>query len=798
MLQLDYEISDEVNITQAPGALAVLTHTPSATEPKLCQVLLKLGTSGFNGALDLTGGNFKLYWQIGAHVGAEHIYTLPAGIATCSITSPQFLVPTNTAVVIYIVSPNGADTTVDVYAWIYDVQGGIAKEGADGDTLETLSDQIDLAATLIEESQAAAKVALRVPGNVYFLASVASGGNDANDGLRWNTPKTVSQANIAALTVGQAAIIMGGTHTLSAQTVITDGTKVVGSGMDVTILTGSLSNKPLVVPGDQCYLADMTIVNSAAATGYYSAAVGSMSVDSNHGAVDALIERVKMVGADSAFNWQHFTGSEAFDITFVDCVFDSQREALCIFSCPVASQVIVVRGRIKAESAVLPTLVGVANDSPNCTIWLHQCDVYAKATFISSWGVGVSCQGGPIIINGGRLVGIGKTQSYDIYVTGESLVPPAMATTILSGVEYDRTKTYVNATYGTLIERATDNQVTPTAAAVTTIQSGLATSANQTTILNRLGAWTGSGVNSILGAIRAMLRKDVDATLPSDIGGTFLPSTDSAEAIQEQATTIATAIDAVPTAAENKTAMEADGSKLDHLWETTEDNAGTRRFTAAGLAESPSGGLDAAGVRSAIGMAAADLDDQLAAIGTSLGTGARTVTITVDDGTDPLESARVRLTKGAETYVGSTNASGQIVFSVDDGTWAVAVALVSHTFTPTTIVVNGDETQTYSMTAVTLPASDVDKVTGYLYAEDNEGTREAGVDVTLTLHLLAGSGLAVDSEARTETSDAEGLVAFTGLTPGATYKLMREGGTERLVIIPSTATVSYLLPSVKG
>jgi hypothetical protein len=51
---------------------------------------------------------------------------------------------------------------------------------------------------------------------------------------------------------------------------------------------------------------------------------------------------------------------------------------------------------------------------------------------------------------------------------------------------------------------------------------------NSTTILSRLGAFTGSGVNTVLGFFKALFRKD--ASTPSDIGGTFDPSTDSQEA----------------------------------------------------------------------------------------------------------------------------------------------------------------------------------------------------------------------------------------------------------------------------
>jgi hypothetical protein len=70
---------------------------------------------------------------------------------------------------------------------------------------------------------------------------------------------------------------------------------------------------------------------------------------------------------------------------------------------------------------------------------------------------------------------------------------------------------------------------------VTEIQSGLATAANQTTILNRLGSWTGTGLNTILGAFRAIAGKATGLT-PSDIssGTTYDNTTDSLEAIRDR------------------------------------------------------------------------------------------------------------------------------------------------------------------------------------------------------------------------------------------------------------------------
>lgn len=54
-----------------------------------------------------------------------------------------------------------------------------------------------------------------------------------------------------------------------------------------------------------------------------------------------------------------------------------------------------------------------------------------------------------------------------------------------------------------------------------------------TTIANRIGAFTGSGVNTILGFLRVLFRKD-SIGIPSDIGGTFDNLTDSIEAIRDQ------------------------------------------------------------------------------------------------------------------------------------------------------------------------------------------------------------------------------------------------------------------------
>lgn len=54
---------------------------------------------------------------------------------------------------------------------------------------------------------------------------------------------------------------------------------------------------------------------------------------------------------------------------------------------------------------------------------------------------------------------------------------------------------------------------------------------NATTVLARLGAFTGTGVNTVIGFFQALMRSD--ATTPSDVGGTYDDATDSLQAIKD-------------------------------------------------------------------------------------------------------------------------------------------------------------------------------------------------------------------------------------------------------------------------
>ena len=172
-------------------------------------------------------------------------------------------------------------------------------------------------------------------------------------------------------------------------------------------------------------------------------------------------------------------------------------------------------------------------------------------------------------------------------------------------------------------------------------------------------------------------------------------------------------------------------------------------------------------------------------------TGARTITITVNDGTSPLEGAKVRVRQGSENYVQTTNASGVVTFNLDDFTWNVAITKTGYTFTATTLVVNGSTSPpTYSMTLVSLTPSDPDKVTGYWTVLGENGEPKEGVVVTVrAIKAKSGSvGLIHVKTARTETTDSEGIAEFANMLPGWSYSVSLDGETIATVAIASDAT----------
>lgn len=178
--------------------------------------------------------------------------------------------------------------------------------------------------------------------------------------------------------------------------------------------------------------------------------------------------------------------------------------------------------------------------------------------------------------------------------------------------------------------------------------------------------------------------------------------------------------------------------------------------------------------------------------GGGTGSGAYTLTITVDDGITPLQNASVRLVEGVTDLIGTTDVNGEVVFSVDAATWAVAITKNGYQFTPTTLAVSASDSVTYSMTQVSVaPNPDADKSTVVVtcYGADTE------VEPGATLYvrqITAPSGDEDHAYSGSEieyTADESGVVTLT-LWAGARYEVHRGDKRWLTTITPAAGTDS--------
>lgn len=182
------------------------------------------------------------------------------------------------------------------------------------------------------------------------------------------------------------------------------------------------------------------------------------------------------------------------------------------------------------------------------------------------------------------------------------------------------------------------------------------------------------------------------------------------------------------------------------------------------------------------------------------GTGARAVAATVTDGTDPIEGALIRFTKGGETFVQATDVDGEKSFSLDDGTWTVSITASGFSFTPTTLVVDGNETVTYAMTPVVTPSPSPGEgqVTGVGSVYDEYGDLDSSKTVYAQMIISARSTGFFDGKVAEYTPIA-GVVTIPKLFMTATYQFWIGNSNKRLKFyVPETEEDSIDLPPILG
>lgn len=157
------------------------------------------------------------------------------------------------------------------------------------------------------------------------------------------------------------------------------------------------------------------------------------------------------------------------------------------------------------------------------------------------------------------------------------------------------------------------------------------------------------------------------------------------------------------------------------------------------------------------------------------GSGARTCVLTVQtSGAVAIQGATIRVARNSVSHTQTTNSSGQATFNLDDGTWTVAITAAGYTYNGTTLVVDGDETATYTMTANNISApSAPNRSVGTLLCLGTDGTAEQGVVIYFRLIDGPGTaGYAYDEAEWSETSDANGEIE-SEFVIGARYRMRR-------------------------
>lgn len=821
MRQLDTENADR----DLTSLITVLTHTPDASNPCLCQALVLFG----DGAKDLdgTGGDFELTITVGGQTIQPDPQTVTFSTAVRgAVFSTKFPVPANAEVVVRVLSPNVADTDVDVTAYLYDV--GALQPTTRGTALDVDADGI--AGADIQKILATAPTET---GAGYLAGSFTKFFDEQTPTGTINSLPDATPGEAGGLTIaGSNAATTFATLTVSGETTM--------GGVSITNASG----------------VGLAITGSTTGMGIHGATIG-LDVDASGGVG---------IDVDGTTSGATITGSSAIGLRIL-----STNEAG--LSCESTNSVgLVVDGGTSGAtftagngSGIIATgydtghgmqLVGGASGKGLSTASAAVGVVTGTSVTLSG-----TLQAATVVITGALSVGGTTTLAGNVglgaglAVTGNT----ALSTLSVSGII---TATAANDIRGVKVGGFLDSAITEgeagrIAAAVTKFGNVAtptltAESVNQTgdnysylgTNLGLLGASATALATSVELAkvpksdsnvtwnatALASINAEVDAAL-----NTAIPGAPIANSINERVATMDGLILGT-LAAGTHTAQSGDayaylgtnlgllgvnateaGGTGDHLTAVAQASTALSSVvwtnTKAGYLDaaiSGVSGLDAAGVRTALGMTSNDMDDQLdailsqatAAAGASAGTGARTVVLTVDDGGSALESVRVRVTKGGESYVQSTDASGEVTFNLDDGTWTVALSLANYTYSGTTLVVDDDETATLSMTESTFtPSTAPDTITirATCYGSDRLAVG-AGETVLLRIKSVPDDTEGIwDKGNQTETTDANGVIEFTDIIAGSELLLTCGDNTEvQSYTVPTDATSPHDIGPLYG
>lgn len=177
------------------------------------------------------------------------------------------------------------------------------------------------------------------------------------------------------------------------------------------------------------------------------------------------------------------------------------------------------------------------------------------------------------------------------------------------------------------------------------------------------------------------------------------------------------------------------------------------------------------------------------------------IDVLIDDGTDPVEGALMRLQRPGFNITRESEVDGTLEFGATAGTYDVVIVCPGFDSIETTLTITGNASITYSLDATAFtPSGSPLLSTGLMTMLNEFGVAEVGVKVSLRKVLGNGvSGYGRDSKIREATSIAGGVLEFTGLERGCKYEIWRGAntvpvGTTFAVRTPQSKT-SFIVPN---
>jgi hypothetical protein len=462
-------------------------------------------------------------------------------------------------------------------------------------------------------------------------------------------------------------------------------------------------------------------VGSAITTGFYEAGVGNYlwtgSIpDSHRGGVKfrllggGALKAVGAINPEEAENTDVKTSTRSTVATIWAAVADSPG-------------VTTLLTRLTAARAgYLDTLNGIV-----AAIWAAVTDSSGVTTLLARL----------TSTRAGNLDNLDATVSSRL-AAGSYTSPPSAATIAAAVWDY---LTSAATTVGSLGKLLVDNINATISSRLASASYTAPDNSTITTINAKLGAITGSGLNTVLGFFRAIAAKAAALTgTDLSTGTTYDNTTDSLEAIRDRG---------------------------DGFW---------------------TGGLT--------------------------GGGANQVTITVTASAVPVVGAVVTVKNSGQTATiagpVATNALGQVVFSLDDGSYKILIASSTTyaPFTPQTLTVSGTTSASCALTAFS-PTAPVNAGTCVVYGYLLKKNGAVAPNVELSFEVVARHGLVTDSgqvvaqaDAITATTNSSGyfsveLIRSGDLNPvrdGESVKYLARSEAANLraeITVPSAASVDF-------